>query len=166
MEDAIPEHACNPLSVEIRKVANRLQPVASHLEGNNKFVSVVISTQGVPTNEKGEKGSLVLKEYLKSLVELASLPVKLVFRICSDDDAVLEFYNVVDTKVDSDVLDDFWAEVRLSLQLLYTSWTSRSEALISHLFSSQTLLNRHWKCTFITRGLHMGLVYIESEKLA
>ena len=134
MEDATPEHTGNPLSAEIRKVANRLHPVASHLEGNNKFISVVISTQGVPTNENGEKGPLVLKEYLKSLVELASLPVKLVFRICSDDDAVLEFYNVVDTKVDSDVLDDFWAEVRLSLHLRRTRWDMRSCTNISPCF--------------------------------
>lgn len=83
---------------------------------NNKValliaVSVIICTQGVPTDSDGNKGSDVLKDYLQSLVGLAaSLPVKIVFRICSDDDKVLEFYNVVDQKVESDVLDDFWSE--------------------------------------------------------
>jgi hypothetical protein len=107
-----PEHACNPIASEVRKVASRLDHVAAHLEERNKFVSVIICTQGVPTDEQGMRGAAVLKDYLGSLVGLAAtLPVKIVFRICNDDERVMEFYNVVDQRVESDVLDDFWNEV-------------------------------------------------------
>lgn len=107
-----PEHACNPIATEVRKVASRLDHVAMDLEERDKFVSVIICTQGVPTDEQGLRGAAVLKDYLGSLVGLAAtLPVKIVFRICNDDDRVLDFYNVVDQRVESDVIDDFWSEV-------------------------------------------------------
>lgn len=111
MKDLMPEHTCNPLASEVRQIASRLDTVASRLEEKQKFVSVIVCTQGVPTDTDGKKGANVLKEYLQSLVGLAAtLPVKIVFRICSDDDGVLEFYNVVDQKVESDVIDDFYSE--------------------------------------------------------
>lgn len=120
MNEVSPEYACNPLAHEVRNIASRLDNVASHLEEKDKFVSVIICTQGVPSNEDGEKGPAVLTDYLKSLIGLASLPVKIVFRICSDDDGVLDFYNIVDQKVQSDVLDDYYGEVCIicTIQLL------------------------------------------------
>ena len=94
MEEVRPEnHSCSPLANEVRKVTSRLDPVSPHLTETDKFISVIVCTQGVPTNEDGEKGPAVLKDYLNSLVSLAALPVKIVFRICNDDEGVLEFYN-------------------------------------------------------------------------
>lgn len=111
MKDVTPDRACAPLATVVRKITSRLVPVAAQLDQEEKFVSVIICTQGVPTDENGKKGPAVLKDYLKSLSSLASVPVKVVFRICTDDEDVLEFYNTVDAKIECDVLDDFWGEV-------------------------------------------------------
>jgi hypothetical protein len=52
----------------------------------------------------------VVKELYKSLISLAKLPVKIVFRLCTDNDQVVDFFNTLDAKLDCDVLDDFWGE--------------------------------------------------------
>jgi hypothetical protein len=69
----------NPLGREINKVIKKLEAEAIRLEEQGKFVSVVICTQGVPTNEFGESSSSVMKDCLSSLKALSRLPVRIVF---------------------------------------------------------------------------------------
>ena len=44
-------------------------------------------------------------------VSLSQLPVKIIFRLCTDNDNVVDFFSSLDSKIDCDVLDDFWGEV-------------------------------------------------------
>lgn len=78
-----------------------------------KFVSVVVCTQGVPTDENGLNSSEVMEEYIRSLFALSDLPVKIVFRLSTSDRNVLNFYKKADLDIiDCDVLGDYWKEVR------------------------------------------------------
>lgn len=40
-------------------------------------------------------------------VELSNLPVKVVFRLCTDNDNVVDFFSSLDSKLDCDVLGEF-----------------------------------------------------------
>lgn len=78
----------NPLVNQVRKIEKFLAPEASRISARGKFVSVVICTSGEPTDEDGKKGKEVRKELRKSLLSLSKLPVKIVFRLCTDDEEV------------------------------------------------------------------------------
>jgi hypothetical protein len=108
----VPDRGTNNLAAEVRKITKRLEPEAARLKKKDNFVSVIIYTQGVPTNERGEGGPAVLKEYVDALKSLSALPVKIIFRLCTDNEKVMQFYNAMDVKFDCDVLDDYWGEVR------------------------------------------------------
>ena len=86
----------NPLAKQINRIEKYLSKEASRLEECEEFVGVIICTQGVPTDEKGHKGADVIKDFVKSLVSLSKLPVKITFRLCTDNDQVVDFYNTLD----------------------------------------------------------------------
>ena len=86
----------NPLTRQIRKIEDYLSKEATRLEERDEFVGVIVCTQGVPTDENGNKGSGVVKDFVKSLVSLSRLPVKIYFRLCTDDDDVIDFYHTLD----------------------------------------------------------------------
>jgi hypothetical protein len=100
----------NPLAKQVRRIEKYLTPEAGRIKANNKFVSVVICTQGKTTDEGGQTGTAVRKDLEKSLVSLAKLPVKIVLRLCTDEEEVVDYFNALDAKLDCDVLDDFWGE--------------------------------------------------------
>ena len=84
----------------------------------NEFVSVIICTHGVPTDRNGKYDKEVLKEFVDNLKELAELPVRIIFRLITDDEKVLDYYSSLDKKIVCDVLDDYLGEVRMPY-LLY-----------------------------------------------
>jgi hypothetical protein len=109
-----PEQKANPLAYEIGKVRKKLEPQAARLKEDGMFVSVIICTHGVPMNEAGESSSASMKEFMKSLKALAELPVRIVFRLCTGKDKVLNFYKKIDIDFDCDVLGSYWEEVSLA----------------------------------------------------
>ena len=86
----------NPLGRQLQKIERYLSKEASRLEDNDEYVGVVVCTQGVPTDERGNKGHDVIKDFVKNLASLSDLPVKIVFRLCTDNDKVVDFYNTLD----------------------------------------------------------------------
>lgn len=60
----------NPLARQVRKVEKYLRGEAETLRKNDEFVSVVICTHGIPTDERGNTGKLVTKDFIDSLGEL------------------------------------------------------------------------------------------------
>ena len=94
----------------IRKLTKYLANGADELKKRGEFVSVIISTHGTPTDKNGNRNKEILKEFASDLNELAKLPVRILFRLVTDDEKVLEYYTSLDTKKRIDVLDDFWAE--------------------------------------------------------
>jgi hypothetical protein len=107
-----PERISNPQGREIGTVIQKLKSAATGLEENGKFVSVVISTQGIPSDTFTESNSAVMEEYIQSLRALSALPVKIVFRLCTDDKKGRNFYKKIDMDIDCDVLGSYWDEVR------------------------------------------------------
>ena len=63
---------------------------------------------------QGEHTQLSFKFFIAALQKLQTLPVWIVFRICSDDDAILNFYSELDNVLEFpiDVLDDQKAEAK------------------------------------------------------
>eukprot|EP00804_Cyclotella_cryptica_P021350 CCRYP_001600-RA/>CCRYP_001600-RA protein AED:0.03 eAED:0.03 QI:100/1/1/1/1/1/2/193/510 len=105
------QHPQNPLACHIRNIASFISAEAPRLYSLNKHVTLIICTQGLPTDQHGTVGPYVIHEFQQALLSLCSLPVKIVFRLFTDDERAIEFYNSIDTKTASiDVLDDYWGE--------------------------------------------------------
>ncbi|KAL7516970.1 hypothetical protein ACHAWX_001936 [Stephanocyclus meneghinianus] len=100
----------NPLARQIREIKRSISRQAEKLKQKDQFVSVIICTHGVPTDEKGDSGKAVIKDYVESLISLAQLPVRIVVRLFTDHYEVVDFYASLDVKVECDVLDDYWGE--------------------------------------------------------
>jgi hypothetical protein len=111
LKELSPELKSNPLGLEVLKVVKKLESEAVRLQEEGKFISVVICTQGVPTDPQGLSNSAVMKDCLKNLKALSNLPVKLVFRLCTKEKKVLNFYKKVDLDIECDVLGNYWDEV-------------------------------------------------------
>jgi hypothetical protein len=90
----------NYLAKHLRKLARYLERDSVILREKNDYVAVVICTHGVPTDENGKRGRYVIKEFMDALAQLADLPVKIIFRLTTDDDKVLEFFGSLDVKFD------------------------------------------------------------------
>ena len=101
----------NHLTRQLRKIERRIGEDAPRLLAENKVVSIIICTEGRPTDQYGNKGSAVMKEFVDCMVGLSKLPVKIVVRLCTDDERASSFFNKMDGQVHSlDVLDDYWGE--------------------------------------------------------
>ena len=96
MDTVAVDHKANPLAKQINRIEKYLSKEASRLDECDEFVGVVVCTQGVPTDERGNKGPDVIKDFVRSLVSLSNLPVKIIFRLCTDNDQVVDFYNTLD----------------------------------------------------------------------
>lgn len=87
--------------------------IAPRLRANNQTVSVIIATQGLPTDEANASSPSVLRDFIAALQNLETLPVWVVLRLCTDDEKAFEFFNSIDAELDlpfTDVLDDFVGE--------------------------------------------------------
>jgi hypothetical protein len=89
----------------------KLESEAPRLREEGKFVSVVISTQGVPTDLEAESTSEIMSEYIQSLKALSELPARITFRLVTGDKKVIDFYKKVDLGFECDVIGDYWDEV-------------------------------------------------------
>ena len=88
MNNIVLNQNCNPLASTLRKIEKYIAPAAQNLVKNKKKMIMVISTQGVPSDEEGRTGADVNKNLQRSLVQLLKLPVKVVIRLCTDDEKV------------------------------------------------------------------------------
>jgi hypothetical protein len=104
-----------PLSVQVHKIGKIISDMTPALNANDQKVTVVICTQGLPTDERGKSTRTVQQEFWSELKALSKLPVKLIVRLCTDNEEVMNVYNKLDGRIESiDVLDDYWGEVRSS----------------------------------------------------
>ena len=79
----------NPLAMQIRKLVKNISKDVHNLTKNNTFVAVTICTHGVPTDGNGSSSRQVKREFLDSLRELGNLPVRIVFRLTTDEEKVI-----------------------------------------------------------------------------
>lgn len=104
-----------PLSAQVHKISKIVSEIAPALNAHDQRITVVICTQGVPTDEQGTSTRAVQHEFWNELKALSKLPVKLIIRLCTDNEDVMNVYNKLDHQKESiDVLDDYWGEVRPS----------------------------------------------------
>ena len=101
----------NPLAYHIRNIAAFVSREAPRLHAQQKHITLVVCTQGLLTDQSGHISQQITHDFQEALVSLFSLPVKIVFRLATDDERVVEFYNSLDSKsAVIDVLDDYWGE--------------------------------------------------------
>ena len=96
------------LSIQHRLESNR------HLLG--KRISVVIATDGLPTDDSGYAGHFENAQFISALRSLqqVSSSTWIVIRLCTDDTEVVSFYNSLDNELEFplEVLDDFFEEAK------------------------------------------------------
>ena len=123
MKGATPTMGYAPMSFHIQKLKRAIDKLSPRLVSEGKHTTIVICTQGIPTDVEGNTGKHVLKEYKETLASFGKMPVKVIFRLCTDDVKVLDMYNNFDNILDGiDCIDDYWGEVRDVLNMFVTSY--------------------------------------------
>jgi len=105
---------CTPLTAHLVEIRANVLGMADSLNAEGKKVAVIIATDGLPTDENGYYGQNTRNEFVNALRGLEGLPVWVVIRLCTDEDAVVEFYNEIDEQLELsiEVLDDFAGEAK------------------------------------------------------
>lgn len=102
-----------PLTAQIHKISKIVSDMTPALNAYDQKITVVVFTQGLPTDKLGASTRSVQHEFWSELQALSKLPVKLIVRLCTDNQEVINVYNKFDGRTSSiDVLDDYWGEVR------------------------------------------------------
>jgi hypothetical protein len=103
-----------PLTSHLQAIRQRLIMDADELNSRGERLTVVLATDGLPTNEQGIGGYQERNEFTEALRSLQGLPVWIVIRLCTDEDDVVEFYNSIDDQLELsiEVLDDFIGEAQ------------------------------------------------------
>ena len=115
LKQATLSHAHCLLTDQLSKLEKMIAKMITKIPPG-QTITVVICTQGVPTDKKGRTSHDIQHDYWNAMKKLSKLPVKIVMRLCTGNDSVCDVYNKVDARVDGmDVLDDYWGEVRLDI---------------------------------------------------
>jgi len=116
------------LTSRIRQVSKVIGKEAPRLLARGKHITVIFYTQGIPTNSKGQTGTTIRQEFRQELWALNKLPVKIIIRLCTDNENVTEMFNAMDGSFGSiDVLDDYWGEAMEVY--LHNPWLTYSKGL-------------------------------------
>jgi len=108
MLDRINPHGGTPLAARVREIEARTRTENACLHEQGQHVVLVIVTDGLPTAQ-GRSPQAARQDLMTSLRQImTSLPIKVVIRLCTDEDDVTEFWNEVeqDLELPLDVLDD------------------------------------------------------------
>lgn len=101
-----------PLSRHVIEIRELVTTMMDDLNSQGKKVTIVLATDGLPTNETGVGGIRERNEFTEALRSLQGLPVWLVIRLCTDEQNVVDFYNEIDENLELsiEVLDDLSQE--------------------------------------------------------
>jgi hypothetical protein len=78
-----------PLTKHINQIHPTIQGMKHSLESLGKRIVIVLATDGLPTDSRGNTNAVAKKQFVKSLKRLEGLPVWLVIRLSTDEDKVL-----------------------------------------------------------------------------
>jgi hypothetical protein len=95
-----------PLAGHVWALCDQVGALCSSLLPGQR-VAIIIASDGVPTNPQS---------FLDAVQALQSLPVYLIVRLCTNDEAAMHFWNTLDLdlRIPVEVLDDFEEENRIA----------------------------------------------------
>ena len=105
---------CTPLTEHIYEIQHSVRLIKEQLEQTGQRVSLIIATDGLPTNSQGVGGQVEQDKFVQALKSLEGLPIWIVVRLCTDEEKVVEFYESLDRHLELsiEVLDDFKSEAK------------------------------------------------------
>ena len=108
-----------PLCRHINEVIAQIRVMEPHLRANGQRAVVVIATDG-----ESSDGDIAA-----AMKPLEKLPVWVVIRLCTDDDAIVSYWNNIDgqLELEMDVLDDLVGEAKEVHE--HNSWLTYGEPL-------------------------------------
>jgi hypothetical protein len=107
-------HGSTPLTAHLYEIGKQIAAMEGAMRQKGLEAVVILATDGLPTSADGDTSDEINDEFVRALQYLQSLPVWVVVRLCTDEAAVVKFYNELDSilELPLEVLDDFFAEAR------------------------------------------------------
>ena len=101
-----------PLARQLRQILQTVRLLEPALRRESARVAVILATDGIPTDDQGYCDTAVQQEFSEALRAFEGLPVWMVVRLCTNEEAVVQYWNQLDSevKLSLEVLDDFFAE--------------------------------------------------------
>jgi len=101
-----------PITARLQEIGSMIHQEVGNLASQGQMVFLTLATDGVPTDHAGNDDRMRLINEIKRL--LHSLPVQMVIRLCTDEPAVVQFYNSIDEECELalDIIDDFESEAK------------------------------------------------------
>jgi hypothetical protein len=101
-----------PLTYHLETISNRIAAMESVLRQQGQKAVVVIATDGLPSDDRGNVTDQVRLEFVDALKRLQRLPVWVVIRLCTDEDKVNDYYNDLDKVLELplECIDDYLSE--------------------------------------------------------
>ena len=79
-----------PLTSHLVQIRDYVAAIADDLNAEGKKVTIILATDGLPTNESGIGGDYETNLFTNALRSLEGLPVWIVIRLCTDEEDVVE----------------------------------------------------------------------------
>lgn len=129
-----------PLTTHLRNIFHTIQGMEDSLRREGKMISIVLATDGLPSDESGSTTQFVRVEFERALRQLQQLPVWIVVRLCTNDESILAYYENLDSQLELslEVLDDFEGEAKEVHR--FNPWLTYS--LVLHRCREMGFLNR------------------------
>jgi Mg-chelatase subunit ChlD len=107
-------HGVTPLVQHLREIRCDIEALEPTLRRNGTKVLLIICTDGLPSDTQGISTRSIQQEFVDSLRSLGGLPVWLVVRLFTDDEAIVQYYNDLDKQLELnvEVLDDLAGEAK------------------------------------------------------
>lgn len=105
-----------PITERLEDIRRRIQADFSALSQARQMIFLTIVTDGLPTSpHSGQSDPADKKNMIETMRSLcATLPLQLVIRLCTDEEATIKFYNDIDEELELplDILDDISGEAK------------------------------------------------------
>lgn len=100
------------LTKQLNTIYGYISSIAHQLRSSNQKVSLVIATQGLPTNDNGESNQQITQEFVMALKAFENVPATITLRLCTDNEQVFHFYKAtIDcAHISHDIIDDYSGE--------------------------------------------------------
>lgn len=115
-----------PLITHINAIREEVEALAPSLRREGRRVAVIIATDGLPTNPRGMRPGNERQNFIAAMKSLEGLPVWVVIRLCTDSEAIVDYYNELDKQLELsiEVLDNYADEAKeMSLSNPWLNYT-------------------------------------------